>query len=107
MEEAKNSATIFSTYIENKLKNETREPGANVTTAYNFFLKASSVNHARNKDTIFTIVKVFQKMFLNVSYNFSRVETSYRYFNNGIDKSIVLALLNDIDNISKIEELQN
>lgn len=46
-------------------------------------------------------------MFLNVSYNFSRVETSYRYFNNGIDKRIVLALLNDIDNISKIEELQN
>ena len=38
LEDAKNLARIFSTYFENNtLKNKTREPVTNVTTAYNFF----------------------------------------------------------------------
>ena len=38
LEEAKNLANIFSTYLENNsLKNETRERATSVTKEYNFF----------------------------------------------------------------------
>ena len=46
MEEAKNVARIFSTDF------EIRELATNVTITYNFFLKASSVDHAENTYTI-------------------------------------------------------
>ena len=50
LEEGEKAAKIFSTYFENnKLKNETRGLARSVTTRYNAFLKASSVDHAGNK----------------------------------------------------------
>ena len=48
-EEAQIFARTFSAYLENfKSKNGTRELATNAIIGYNFFLKASSVDHAGN-----------------------------------------------------------